>query len=753
LDLSQPETNVAPEGCSMAAHTSQDTVPSEDPSIGGPLTRRRFLTYVVAAPVLTVAASSVITPDKAYAVVPSPPQPGDLLDLGDVMLAATGQSQDLFVLEVTPENRVVFRVPRAEVGQGITTALAIIVADEIDARLVDVDAPLEDARQDLGTAQSTGGSSSVRSLWDPVRSIAAEARARLVTAAAQRWDLSADSLTTRDTAVWAPDGRSATYGSLTEAASQVDQPAVATDPKPASEYKLIGTATTRIDARSIVTGAAKYALDVDVPGALPTVVIRPPTLKGTVQSYDASAALNLPGVVAVTELPSGVAVSANTFDQALKGRSAVQVTWGDGTVDGVSDADIESRLTAAIPPMTPSPLTPKLDATFDFAFVNHAPMEVGSAVADVRSDSAEIWVASKSPTGAQSAVASAVGLSADQVTLHVMRAGGSFGRRIYHEPAVEAARVSKAIGKPVKLMWTRNDDMRHGRVRPRSHHQLRAVYTPKNLLSEGEVVSYEHRASCVELDLGSGTGQALIDAGYVSPTIGAAFFGISQVCPYNFGVVTESLNEVSYDMPTATWRSVYSAQARTAEEILVDEIAKVLEKDPVTMRRTFLKKAEAKAVLNKVASEGNWGRAMSSGTGQGVALHAEYRSIAACLVEIDCRGSKPRVTKAVMALDVGRQINPSGVRAQAMGSLIDGISTVLLAGNHLDNGAFREGSFSDFSYARQADAPFTCDVHLVGGTGEPGGVGELCVPAAAGAVANAYARATGKKPRKFPINF
>jgi isoquinoline 1-oxidoreductase subunit beta len=742
----------------MPAPTPQDAappdaVPSDGPTTGGPLTRRRFLTYVVAAPVLTVAASSVIAPGNAHAVVPSPPQPGDHFDLGDVMSIATKQNQDLFVLEVTPENRIIFRVPRAEVGQGITTALAIIIADEIDARLVDVDAPLEDARQDLGTAQSTGGSSSVRSLWDPVRSIAAEARARLVTAAAQRWNVSADSLTTRDTAVWAPDGRSATYGSLTEAAAQVDQPAVSTDPKPASEYKLIGTATPRIDARSIVTGAAKYALDVDVPDALPTVVIRPPTLKGKVQSYDASEALNMSGVVAVTELPTGVAVSAKTFHQALKARSAVDVTWGSGTVDGVSDEDIESRLTAAIPPMTPAlPSTQKLDATFSFAFVNHAPMEVGSAVADVHSDSAEIWVASKSPTGAQSAVASAVGLSTDQVTLHVIRAGGSFGRRIYHEPAVEAARVSKAIGHPVKLMWTRNDDMRHGRVRPRSHHQLRAVYTDLPAVPR-EVLSYEHRASCVELDLGSGTGQALIDAGYVSPTIGAAFFNISQVCPYNFGVVTESLNEVSYDMPTATWRSVYSAQARTAEEILVDEIGKAIGKNPVEMRSMFLKTEKARAVLDKVASEGNWGRAMLPGTAQGVALHAEYRSLAACLVEIDCRGSNPRVTKAVMALDVGRQINPSGVRAQAMGSVIDGISTVLLAGNHLDNGAFREGSFSDFKYARQADAPLTCDVHLVGGAGEPGGVGELCVPAAAGAVANAYARATGKKPRNFPINF
>ena len=735
----------------MPAHASQDAVPSEGRANGGPLTRRRFLTYVVAAPVLTVAASSaggLLAPGRAHAVVPSPPQPENILDLGDVMVAATKQAQDLLVLEVTTDNRVVFRLPRAEVGQGVTTALAMVVADEIDARLADVDVPLEDARQDLGTAQSTGGSSSVRSLWDPVRSIAAEARARLVTAAAERWDVPARDLKTRDTAVWAPDGRSATYGSLTEAAAEVSAPAVSTDPKPSAEYRLIGTSTPRIDARSIVTGAAKFALDIDVPGALPTVVIRPPTLKGKVKSYDAAAALKMPGVVAVTELPSGVAVSATTFDQALKACSAVQVSWGSGTVDGVSDADIKARLAAAIPPMTPAPpLTKRVDATFSFAFVNHAPMEVGSAVADVQSGSARVWVASKSPTGAQSAVAEAVGLSAEDVTLNVIRGGGSFGRRIYYEPAVEAARVSKAIGRPVKLMWTRNDDMRHGRVRPRSHHQLRAVH------AGDEVLTYEHRMSCVELDLGSGTGQALVDAGYVSPTIGSAFFSLSQSCPYNLGVVSESLAEVSYDMPTAAWRSVYSAQARTAEEILVDEIAKAFGADAVAMRRKFLKTADARAVLDKVATEGEWGRTMPSKTGQGVALHAEYRSTAACLVEIDCRGEKPRVTKAVMALDVGRQVNPSGLRAQAMGSLMDGISTVLLAGNHLEDGAFREGSYSDFKYARQADAPLECDVYLVGGTGAPGGVGELCVPAAAGAVANAYARATGNKPRNFPINF
>src|SRR5215203_7233 len=340
----------------MPGDASQETAPSDEMAAAGPLTRRRFLTYVVAAPVLTVAASSageLIAPSQAHAIVPSPPQPENITDFGDLIKVLTKQAQDLLVLEVTEENRVVFRVPRAEVGQGITTAMAILVAEEIDARLVDVDVPLEDARQDLGTAQSTGASSSVRSLWDPVRSIAAQARARLVTAAADRWGLPAGSLSTRDTAVWAPDGRSATYGSLTEAAAKVLVLAVSTNPKPSSEYRLIGTATPRIDARSIVTGAAKFALDVHVPGAVPTVVIRPPTLRGTVQAYDASAARQMPGVVAITELPTGVAVSANTFDQALKATSAVLVVWGSGTVDGVSDADIKAKLAAAIPPVTP----------------------------------------------------------------------------------------------------------------------------------------------------------------------------------------------------------------------------------------------------------------------------------------------------------------------------------------------------------------------------------------------------------------
>jgi len=716
-----------------------------------PVDRRRFLTFLVAAPTLTVAARiglDALAAAPAGAVVPSPDQPADLVDFGEIMAGLTGASAELFVLEVTADNRVRFEVPRVEVGQGVTTALAMIVAEHLDARLADVDVPLSDARQELGLAQSTGGSTSVRTLWEPVRTLASMARARLVTAAAQRWNVPASTLWTRDTAVWSPAGLSATYGSLTAEAAQVLVPEVSPLPKQ-SGYWLVGQPTGRVDGRDVVTGRARYALDVAVPGALPTVVARSPKIGGTVLSYDATTAGSMPGVVAVTQIPTGIAVTAETFDQALKAKAALVVNWSAGTVDGVSDTDIKARLTAAIGPFAVPPLlSQRVDATFDFAFVNHAPMEVGSAVVDVRADSAEVWVATKSPTNVQSAVATAAGLQTAAVTVHVVRGGGSFGRRVYTDPPVEAAQVSTAIGRPVKLMWTRNDDMRHGRMRPRSHHQLRATY----LL--GNVLSYEHRMSCVPVDItGSGVGDALVDAGYGSPTVGTAFFQLSEACPYNFGVVTEALAEVAYDLPTGTWRSVYSAQARTVEEIMVDEIARALGWDPVSFRLTFLKNNAERAVVSKVATEGNWGRLMAPGTAQGVGFHQEYGSRAACLVEIDCRTSTPRVTKGVLALDVGMPVNPKGLQAQAMGSLMDGISTILYAGNHLDGGAFREGSFQDFLYAKQATAPLTCQVHVMPATGEPGGAGELCVPAAAAAVANAYARATGTKPRSFPLNF
>jgi isoquinoline 1-oxidoreductase subunit beta len=396
----------------------------------------------------------------------------------------------------------------------------------------------------------------------------------------------------------------------------------------------------------------------------------------------------------------------------------------------------------------------RVEGEFDFAFASHAPLETNSAVADVRSDRAEIWSGLKSPIVAQAAIAKAVGLPVSKVKVHVIQSGGSFGRRLFHDAALEAAVVSKKSGRPIRLMWSRIDDMRHGRMRPATHHRVRATY------ALGQVLTFQHQVAAVETDFRHGLCDAItaaaagLPSGLGNATFAQTLFLTTVKSPYNFGVTVQALTEVPLKMHTGSWRSVYSANTRGAEEIIVDELAAKLGKDPVVFRREFLKTARQRAVLDKVAAEGDWGRSLPDGWAQGVGFHEEYKSCTACLVEIDATDpKKPRVTKAVIAADVGRVINPRGLEAQLLGGLTDAIATTLRAGLHIDKGLPLEGSYSQFHYARQKDSPKDVKIFVIEGGDEPGGAGELGVPAAVGAVANAYARATGTKPRSFPVNF
>ncbi|MDN3024150.1 molybdopterin cofactor-binding domain-containing protein [Streptomyces sp. S.PB5] len=689
------------------------------------------MVYTLAASTLTVAAPLGCDSSTAEGATGE----GAVRRSSDAVV--TGTDEEMLVLEVTRENKVVVRLPRVEVGQGVTTAVAMMIAEELDARLDDVRIPLADARTEGN--QFTGGSSSVSSLYDPARNLAATARARLVTAAANRWRLPARVLRTRDTMVVAPDGRTATFGSLTETAAHIRRPRVSSKPKPASRHRLIGKPTTRIDARDIVTGRAQYAGDLSSAGAKPTVVARPPTLGGKVASLDDRAARALPGVLEVVGIPGGVAVVAESFHHAFEARDALKITWRPGPLAGVSDAEIRSRLKTAVPALEAPPRgSTQIEARFEFAFVSHAPMEVLTAVADVQDRRAEIWFSSQTPMDARESIAAAVGLPGSAVKVHVVRGGGSFGRRLNHDAAVEAAIVSKKAGRPVKLMWSRADDIRHGRMRPASHHRIRASH------AQGRVVAFAHATASVSESY-SGIRTASFRAASPLP---------SDSGLYNFGRLSGDSGSVELAIPLGAWRSVDSGTVRTAEEIVVDEIARSLGRDPVAFRRTTLRSKPVRAVLDKVAAAGHWGRAMPAGQGQGVAVHEEYGSCVACLVEIDAADPKhPRVTKVVMAADVGTAVNPRGLEAQLMGAATDGISTVLQAGLHIDKGAVRESSYADFRYARQRDAPLRFEAHILPTGGEPGGAGELGVPAAAGAVANAYARATGTRPRRFPIAF
>jgi isoquinoline 1-oxidoreductase beta subunit len=731
--------------------------------------RREFLAYVLAAPTLVVAAKlgkDALTPKAAGAAVPSLPEPSDLMDLGDVLTLAAAPTSGLITIRVNPDGTASFALPRAEVGQGITTAIAMLIAEELDLPLGQIDMSLADARPELVFNQLTGGSNTIRSMYPPVRTAAALARQRLLSAAAAQWGVPADSLTTSGGVVRSASGKTATYGSLATAAASSHTTLASVRLTDAPDFAVVGTPHNRIDALAAVTGRKKFAMDLDVPGAMPTMVCRPPTINGTVQSVsNLSAVEAMPGITDVAIVSTGVAVRGATFGQCIDAVRALTVTWGPGTEDGKSDDTVLHELEKAEPPMAVPAvpiLTRTLDAKFTFAFASNSPLETNCAIADVRPGSAEIWSCLKSPIVAQQTIAAKLELPQDKVQVHVVQGGGSFGRHLFFDAALEAAEISQRMGKPVKLMWHRTDDFRHGRTHPMCTSRVRATY----LL--GNVLTFEQRHTSVATDFGHGLGEILTAVSAQLPVGGLGFsetvFELTQNVPYNFGVTTQLLNEVDTGFRTGSMRNIYSPNVRVAQELVVDQLAKATGKDAYHFRRTFLKNDRSRAVLDKAAEVGSWGRSMPAGTAQGIAFHAEYKGVSACLVEIDCRPATvsrqvadaytgPRVTKAVFVVDVGLPINPRGLEAQMMGGVMDGIALALSSSLHLKDGLPLEGSWDNYFYTRQWNVP--SDLRIVvmpPTTGEPGGAGELGVAASFAAVACAYGRAMGSMPTTFPIN-
>lgn len=720
--------------------------------------RRRFLGYLLAAPTLAVAVPVA----TAGAAVPSPPEPGDLLDLGEALTLAAAPTANLIAIRLNTDGTASFAVPRAEVGQGITTTVAMLIADELDLPLSKVEISLADARPELLANQLTGGSNSVRSLYQPVRTAAAIARSRLLSTAADRWGVGVSSLTARNGVVRSSSGRTATYGSLAEAAASRRTERVQAQPK--TKFTLIGTPQNRIDARDAVTGRKKFTMDLAVPGAKPAMVCRPPTINGKVRSVrNLSKVRAMPGITDVAVVSTGVAVRGETTSHCIDAVRALEVDWGPGTVDGESDDTVLAKLRAAAPPMVVPPvLTKTIDAEFTFAFASNSALETNCAIADVRKDRAEIWASLKSPVSSQQEISTLLGLPLSAVHVHVAEGGGSFGRKLFGDAAREAAEISRAMGKSVKLMWHRTDDFRHGRAHPMSLSRIRVNY------AAGNVVSYEQRHTSVKTDFGHGLGDALTSVAAKLPVgnlgVAETVFELSQAMPYEFGLTTQLLNEVQLGFHTGSMRNVYSPNVVCAREIVVDQLAAKLGRDPVELRRSFFKEARFRAALDRVAAEGQWGRELPPGMAQGVGFHAEYASCSAVLVEIDCRPGTvnrkvrdgvtgPRVTRAVMVVDAGLPINPRGLEAQMMGCINDGIGLALTESLHIDKGLPLEGSWDNFFYTRQWNTPPDMRIIVLPATtGDPGGAGELGVASTLSAVACAYARATGTMPTRFPIN-
>ncbi len=753
--------------------------PGHEPDASGGITRRGLLTYALSAPVMTMGAGLSL-PREAQAALPlTPPDTVDFFDLGDAVTLSALPTMPLVRLSVGTNGRVAFELPRLESGQGIATALAMMVAEELDVDLSMVDVTLADARPELMFNQLTGGSTTIRSFAGVLPVMAAQARARLLLAAGQQWGVSTSQLSTTRGQVLAADGRRAAYAALTLGASLIPPP-LNVLPKSASSYRVVGKAAARIDALAIVTGKKQFTLDTPVPDAKPTMVRRPPTILGTVLRVNNLGAVKaMPGVIGVCVLPSGgvvtpippgVAVMAETFGQAWDAVNALDVTWGGGTIDQDNNASITARLKASVPPFLLPPLgAMTIDGEFEMAAVSHAPLETDCAIVDVKRDdqgrpvSCEIWAGMQTPIAAAKSVALDLGLPPHAVTAHVLPSGGSFGRRLFWDPVQQAAQVSKALGRPCKLMYHRADDMRHARMRPPQYHRVRATV----LL--GQVVSYQHRIASPRLDTRHGFGDVISAAATAAPAsvqqsvgnlaVEESLFKTMVSEPYNFGVSNRLLLPAPIIMNTGSYRSVHIQPARLSEEIIVDEIAKALGQDPLAFRLAHLRQPRARAVLQAVASAGQWGKAMPAGFAQGIAVHQETRSFTACLVELDARpaiaGTGPAlVTRATIAIDVGKPINPSGIDAQVQGALAESISIVLSAGLHVQNGLPLEGSYSQYHFGRNRHYPKAVQVIIMPANGEAiGGLGEVGLSASSGAIANAYARATGTKPRKFPLHF
>ena len=736
----------------------------------GGISRRRFIGYLIAAPTLIAAAELGTQP--AQAAIPTV-QPVDFYDLSDLLTDAALPTSNLITVQVNPDGTVSFALHRAEVGQGITTAVAMTIADEMDLAIEHVNITLADARPELLFNQLTGGSNSMHAIYTPVRVAAALARQQLTSAAAQHLGGTASGYTVRNGVIRSPGGGSVTFGQLAKRAAVKQTRRMQVALKPASQQKIVGTPQKRIDGHDIVTGAKQFAMDLNVPGALPTMVCRPPTINGSALSVSNLAKVKtMPGVTDVVIVPhtgfvpGGVAVRAQTFGQCIDAIRALKVNWAPGSVEGKTEASVLADLHAAELPLTPAvPLAATLEQVFTFHFRPGDPLEPNCAVADVRAGSAEIWSSLKSPIWAQGQIAQSLGLPVDAVTVHVAQGGGSFGRHLFCDAAFEAATVSKLVGKPVKLMWHRTDSFRQGRSHPMVTSRVRIQYLGSN------VVGFDQRQTSVATDFTQGLGDLLTAMIATLPEqnfleYSQTIFNLTANVPYNFGVATQLLNEVyQYNtFNTSSVRNVYSPEVGTATELMVDQVAKAMGQDPYKFRRAFAKDSRMVAVLDTVAKAANWGRAMAPGTAQGIAVHSEYKGRAACVVEIDCTPKTvnrkvphgytgPRVTKAVYAVDAGLPINPLGLQAQMMGGIMDGIAQTLSYSLHLKDGHFLEGSWDDAYYTRQWNTPFEVNVIVMPpSTGEPGGAGEFGVAASMAATACAYARATGTLPTRFPIN-
>jgi isoquinoline 1-oxidoreductase beta subunit len=672
-------------------------------------------------------------------------------------------------VRIGADNLVTVISKHLEMGQGTYTGLATIVAEELDAAWsqVRVEGAPADARRynnlRMGPVQATGGSTAMTNSWDQLRRAGASARSMLVAAAAQQWNVPAAEISVSDGVVThARSQRKASFGQLALAAAQQAVPTelALKDPK---DFKLIGKRAPRKDSKEKINGTARFTQDVHLPGMLTAVVAHSPRFGGKVKSFDATQAKAVKGVVDVVQIPTGVAVLARDTWSAKKGRDALQVEWDDSYAFKLGSEQIFERYRELA--RSPGAVAHKdgdpdaafaaparvLRAAYDFPFLAHAPMEPLNCVVRIDKESCEIWNGEQSHTGDQRSVAALLGLKPEQVTIHMLYAGGSFGRRAStaSDYVLEAANIAKALGgsAPVKLVWLREDDMRGGYYRPAFHHTLEAA-----LDAQGRLTAWRHRL--VGQSIAAGTPLARMIKDGVDPFSVEGAANLPYAIP-NIQVDLHTPKDIT--VPVLWWRAVGSTHTAFSTETFIDEVAAAASQDPVAFRLALLDKHPRHAAVLKLAAEkAGWGTRLEARTagerrGRGVAVHESFGSYVANVAEVSVkRDGSFRVDRVVSAVDCGIAINPDNIRSQIEGSVGFALSAALNGSITLKDGVVQQSNFHDYAPIRINEMP-QVEVHIVNSGERPSGIGEPGVPPVAPAVANAIAAATGQRIRDLPI--
>ena len=676
-------------------------------------------------------------------------------------------------IHVKPDGKISLIVAKSEMGQGIKTGLAMCLAEEADVDFNSVSVEQAETRPDIYRHMGTGGSGSTRQNFMPLRRAGATVRVLMITAASQKWNVpTKECKAVKGSVLHETSSRRASYGELVEAAMRLPLP----DPekvqlKDESDFALIGHTTPRVDIPSKVDGSAVFGLDVRVPDMMYAVIARCPTFGGKHAHFDASKAKAVPGVKDVFEIPAlgrdmftagGVVVLADSTWAAMKGRDALQITWDNGPAAAESTDTLHTSLHAGAGrsgkrirndgdvDAVLSNGTKRVEATYEFPFLAHATMEPMNITVHARPGQAEVWAPTQSPDWVQRTVAKVLDLKPEKVIVHTTLLGGGFGRRYMADYPAEGAQIAKVVGKPVQLVWSREDDMTHDFYRPAACHQMKGAID-KN----GRPLAWSHTIASTSIEA------------YWHPDTGKpeeSEIGGAEQMPYTIPNVRLEYNYVASSVPPLWWRSVEHSFNGFAVECFIDELAAAAGQDPVQFRKSLLVKpanwkakseddpdpARLLAVMELAAEKAGWSAPLSKGKGRGIATYHSFGSYIAEVAEVTVQGSNFKIDRMIAAIDCGQIVNPESVRAQAESAIIYGLSAALKNEITIKNGAVEQTNFDGYDPIRISEAP-PIEVYLMKSKEDPGGMGEPALPPAAPAVANAIFAASGQRVRKLPF--